>query len=302
MLVWSGYIHSTFFSLIINMPLWWYTGAFLLSAISLVQQHITTVYGFVKTKSLEGFGGHHWRSDRLSIGLGGDFAAVEGTTGPITDAFPSPDEGGFTSPAGTVIGNLLDSRDEGTDTSAGPLFNDGGDGSFVFRRWTWLRRTTSWGVSTSCDLSSSRLRTIPFCHSHLPNSNGFILTVSPLFKGSRSTVPLLQYWSFRYLRHSSLPRHSSSSVTGCGARKLAVTGRRLLVLLLKRRCAALTWILASRMLQWSSRAKSIQSTRSALSENLLSFLHCTFCFTITLIMIWAAREMFKVPFSRCEPL
>lgn len=38
--------------------------------------------------SLEGFGGHHWRSDRLSIGLGGDFAAVEGTTGPITDAFP----------------------------------------------------------------------------------------------------------------------------------------------------------------------------------------------------------------------
>ena len=95
---------------------------------------------------------------------------------------------------------------------------------------------------------------------------------------------------------------ASSSVTGCGARKLAVTGRRLLVLLLKRRCAALTWILASRMLQWSSKAKSIQSTRSALSENLLSFLHCTFCFTITLIMIWAAREMFKVPFSRCEPL
>ena len=201
-----------------------------------------------------------------------------------------------------MIGNLLDCRDEGTDTSAGPLFNDGGDGSFVFRRWTWLRRTTSWGVSTSCDLSSSRLRTIPFCHSHLPNSNGFILTVSPLFKGSRSTVPLLQYWACRYLRHSSLPRHSSSSVTGCGARKLAVTGRRLLVLLLKRRCAALTWILASRMLQWSSKAKSIQSTRSALSENLLSFLHCTFCFTITLIMIWAAREMFKVPFSRCESL
>ena len=219
-----------FFSLIINMPLWWSTGAFLLSAISLVQQHITTVYGFVKTKSLEGFGGHHWRSDRLSIGLGGDFAAVEGTTGPITDAFPWPDEGGFTSPAGTVIGNLLDCRDEGTDTSAGPSFNDGGDGSFVFRRWTWLRRTTSWGVSTSYDLSSSRLRTIPFCHSHLPNLNGFILTVSPLFKGSRSTVPLLKYWACRYLRHSSLPRHSSSSVTGCGARKLAVTGRRLFVL------------------------------------------------------------------------
>lgn len=158
------------------------------------------------------------------------------------------------------------------------------------------------GVSTSCDLSSSRLRTIPFCHSHLPNSNGFILTVSPLFKGSRSTVPLLQYWACRYLRHSRLPRHSSSSVTGCGARKLAVTGRRLLVLLLKRRCAALTWILASRMLRWSSKAKSIQSTRSALSENLPSFLHCAFCFTITLIMLWAAREMFKVPFSRCEPL
>ena len=149
-------------------------------------------------------------------------------------------------------------------------------------------------------LSSSRLRTIPFCHSRLPNSNGFILTVSPLFKGSRSTVPLLQYWACRYLRHSSLPRHSSSSVTGCGARKLAVTGRRLLVLLLKRRCAALTWILASRMLQWSSKAKSIQSTRSALSENLLSFLHCSLCFTITLTMIWAAREMFKVPFFR-EP-
>lgn len=81
---------------------------------------------------------------------------------------------------------------------------------------------------------------------------------------------LLQYWACRYLRHSRLPRHSSSSVTGCGARKLAVTGRRLLVLLLKRRCAALTWILASRMLRWSSKAKSIQSTRSALSENLPS--------------------------------
>lgn len=93
-----------------------------------------------------------------------------------------------------------------------------------------------------------------------------------------------------------------ASVTGCGARKLAVTGRRLLVLLLKRRCAALTRILASRMLRWSSKAKSIQSTRSALSENLPSFLHCAFCFTITLIMLWAAREMFKVPFSRCEPL
>ena len=71
----------------------------------------------------------------------------------FSDAFSWPDGGGFTSPEGTVIGNLLDCRDEGTDTSAGPSSNDSDDGSFVFRRWTWLRRPISWGVSHPVDFA-----------------------------------------------------------------------------------------------------------------------------------------------------
>ena len=133
-----------------------------------------TVYGLVKTKSLKRFGGSRWRSDRLSTGLGGDSAGAGAASGLrlLRGAFSWLGAGGFTS-AGIVVGNSLDCGQTGTCTSAGAWSDDGGDGSFVFRRWTRLRRTAYWGVSTSYDLSSSRLRTIPFCHSCLPRLNGF---------------------------------------------------------------------------------------------------------------------------------
>ena len=62
---------------------------------------------------------------------------------------------------------------------------NGGDGSLFKRNYTRLRRTILCGASTSYDLSSSPLRTIPFCHSRLPDWKDFNLTESPLLNGSR---------------------------------------------------------------------------------------------------------------------
>ena len=144
-----------------------------------------TVYGLVKVKSPKCFGGRRWSSERLSTDLGGDSAAAGATFCLLRGTFSWLGAGGVTS-LGTVVGHSLDCGQTGTNTSAGTLSEDGGDGSFVFSRWTRLRRTTYWGVSTSYDLPSSRLCTIPLYHSCLPSWKGFSLTTSPLLKGSTS--------------------------------------------------------------------------------------------------------------------
>ena len=76
-------------------------------------------------------------------------------------------------------------RSRGEDTTgtaaeipAGMSSVNGGDGSLFKRNYTRLRRTILCGASTSYDLSSNPLRTIPFCHSSLPDWKDFNLTES----------------------------------------------------------------------------------------------------------------------------
>ena len=115
------------------------------------------------------FSGYCWCTDHLSTGLLGETLLQK-------EQLPAYSDEHFLTWCRwiwleTVVSNSLNCRKMKTDISAGAWSDDGSDGSFVFRRWTQMQRTTWWGISTSDNLSPSQLRRIPFCPSCLPSWN-----------------------------------------------------------------------------------------------------------------------------------
>ena len=113
-----------------------------------------TVYGLLRTKLVKCFGGVEAQIV-LAPTWGEILLQLEQLAAYSEVPFLHLAKSGFTS-LGTVVGNSLDWLQTGTNASAGALFDDGVDGSFVFLRWTRLQRTPYWDVSTAYDLSSSR--------------------------------------------------------------------------------------------------------------------------------------------------